>query len=104
MTAISGVTDPDAVVLWPKILWWNYEELTTPVQEALKNATKAALRSHIDTYLAAAESLLAEAEQERTKYSALFDKATAVALDGKIKSHREARDVLEAIKNQVDVD
>ena len=44
VTAISGVTDPDAVVLWPKILWWNYEELTTPVQEALKNSPEESHR------------------------------------------------------------
>ena len=98
---ISQVTDPDAIVLWPRILWLNYNELAVPVQEALKKVTKGAPRGHIDThYLRAVESELEEAEKARTTYETWSQDPAAVALDEKVKSHQEAIKALKAIKSK----
>ena len=106
VAAISQVTDPEAIALWPRILWLKYGELTATVQEALKEITRSAKgREHIDEYyLEAVESGLKEAEEERLKHDASPEDPVAAALDKKIRNHQQARDALEAIKNQVDVD
>ena len=97
--AISQVTDPEAIVLWPRILWLKYDELTPAVQEALKDVTKAAPRSHIDThYMKAVESELEEAEKARMTYETWSQDPVGVALDEKVKSYQEAIKALTAIK------
>lgn len=103
VTAISQVTDPDAIALWPTILWLNYKKLAAPVQEALKNTTKAA-PSHIDDYLTAVESERKVAEKEREKYARQSNEPVAVALDREIGNHYEAEVTLQAIGHQADAD
>ena len=101
VAAISQVADPDAIVLWPRILWLNYKELAGPVQEALKEVTKAAPRGHVDThYLEAVEFELEWAKRRRTLYELRSRDPAAVALDEEIKGHQEAIKALKAIKSR----
>ena len=103
--AVSRAGDPNAIVAWSNILWLNYTELATPVQEALKKATKAAPRSHIDDHYEAVETRLRYAESEKMYRGEVYaDRRSAATLDRRIRGYQEARDALEAIKNQVDVD
>ena len=100
LTAISQVTDPEAFALWPRILWSKYDELTPKIQEALKEVTKAAPRSHIDECYPKVGESLEEAELERLKYPTWSNDPAAAALDRKIRSIREANDALKAIKRR----
>ena len=101
VAAISGVADPDAIVLWAKILWLNYSKLADTVKEALEKFTKAAPRGHIDTYyLEAVAAELEKVEEARMKYTTWSSERTAIALDEKIADHEEAMDALKSIKRQ----
>ena len=102
---ISQVTDPEAIALWPKILWLKYDKLTPAVQEALKEVTKSAQgRRHIDTYYQEAVEYLQEAERPIMKYEERSNEPAFIALERKIEDRLKAVDALRAIKNQVDVD
>ena len=100
MHAISEMGNPDAVDLWSKTLWLNYNELAPDVQENLKAATEEAPKCDIIRYLHAVESELARAEEAKTKYATTSKVPAAVALDRRIVSCRVARGALTAIKRQ----
>ena len=102
---ISQVTDPEAIALWPKVLWLKYDKLTSAVQKELKKVTESAEgRRHIDTYYQEAVEYLQEAEGEKIKYEGRPYEPAVIALERKIKNRQKAVDALRAIKNQVDVD
>ena len=101
IAAISQVTDPDAIAVWPTILWLNYKELTTSVQKALQDATKAA-PGHIDDYLTAVESEQKKAEKKREEYTRLSNEPAADVLDQEIWNHYEAAVALKTIRHQAD--
>ena len=98
---ISQVTDPEAIALWPRVLWLKYDELTPPVQEALIEVTKSAQgRRHIDTYYQEVSQSLEEAEGARMMYETWSYEPVVIALERKIKSDQRAIDALKAIKSQ----
>ena len=102
VVAISQMRDPEAIALWPRILWLEYDKLTPQVQEALKRLTKAAKgRKHIDEYHQEVMKSLRVAELMMSKLVEWSgDDPDAIALNRKIESHRKAIGVLEAIRSQ----
>ena len=96
--AISEVGNRDAIVLWSTILWLKYKSLTPEVRKQLEEATKAAPRSDVDTYLRVMDSEWHEADDVLTDYTTWSTDPVAVRLRAKIDDLRDARSCLMALK------
>ena len=87
--AITTVGGPDAVPLWSKVLLLNYNKLGPGVQERLGVSIKGTKIPRISDYLSMVQQELMDAE-DKLLYGTWFNDPRAVALGGKIKSHKAA--------------
>lgn len=92
--AIPAVGDPSAKVLWLKILWFRYEELTADVQERLKAATSEVPWTDVQLCLNAVESELGKIESALLNYDTWSEEPGAVHLRKKKKSLEETKKFL----------
>ena len=96
--AITTVGNPDAIVLWSKILLLKYSQLDPKVQERLQASVRGPQRTNADNYLSTIQSELDKAVKELLEYGTWTTTPGAVALKKNIDSHRAAIDFLKSTK------
>jgi len=96
--AITTVGNPDAAVVWSKILLLKYHQLDPEVQERLEASVRGPQRMNADNYLSMIQSKLEEAEKELLEYGTWATGPRAVALKEKIDGHKAAIEFLKSAK------
>ena len=96
--AVTTAGNPDAAILWLKILLLKYNQLDPKVRDRLEVSVKGPQKMNADNYLSMIQSELDEAEQELLAYGTWATTPAAVALKEKIDSHKGAIEFLKLAK------